>query len=96
MAKLYDISTIIPAIMLALMAVILFFGYDLSKKKLVVVHTQLNALRAGEGETLDRMEANASYEEAVEGTDAALDFLNNELAGKAEAAVEEAPAQDNE
>ncbi|MBR6360674.1 MAG: hypothetical protein IKS04_02660, partial [Clostridia bacterium] len=48
LAKLYDISTIVPAIMLALMAVILFAGYDLSKKKLVTVHEELTALRAAE------------------------------------------------
>ncbi len=32
LSKLYDISTLIPAIALALMAIILLFGYDLSKK----------------------------------------------------------------
>ncbi len=79
LTKLYDISTIVPAIMLALMAVVLFFGYDLSKKKLVLVHAQLDALRAGEGETLDRIESDASYEQAMDGTTAAIDILNNEL-----------------
>ncbi len=48
LSKLYDISTIVPAIMLALMAVILFFGYNLSKKKLAVMHEQLAAIRAQE------------------------------------------------
>ena len=46
--KLYDISTLVPAIMLALMAVTLFFGYNLSKKKLASVHEELEALRAQE------------------------------------------------
>ncbi len=45
LSKLYDISTLVPAIMLALMAVILFAGYDLSKKKLETMHTQLAAQR---------------------------------------------------
>ena len=48
--KLYDISTLVPAIMLALMAVILFFGYDLSKKKLADVHEQLALQRRQEAE----------------------------------------------
>ena len=48
LSKLYDISTIVPAIMLALMAVTLFFGYNLSKKKLVEVHEQLKEIRANE------------------------------------------------
>ena len=46
LAKLYDISTLIPAIMLGLMAILLFFGYNLSKKKLAEVHTELEAQRA--------------------------------------------------
>ena len=46
--NLYKISTIVPAIMLALMAVVLFFGYDLSKKKLATIHEQLAANRAAE------------------------------------------------
>lgn len=46
LAKLYDISTIVPAIMLALMAVILFFGYNLSKKKLEEMHAQLSVKRS--------------------------------------------------
>lgn len=48
LSKLYDISTIVPAVMLALMAVTLFFGYNLSKKKLVEVHEQLKEIRANE------------------------------------------------
>lgn len=46
--KLYDISTLVPAIMLALMAITLFIGYDLSKKKLAVIHEQLAEIRANE------------------------------------------------
>lgn len=43
--KLYDISTIVPAIMLALIAVILLFGYNLSKKNLEEMHRQLDLKR---------------------------------------------------
>ena len=46
--KLYDISTLVPAIVLALMAVILAFGYNLSKKKLAVLHTELEEIRQNE------------------------------------------------
>ena len=45
LSKLYDISTLVPAIMLATMALILFFGYDLSKKKLATMHEQLEVQR---------------------------------------------------
>jgi len=48
LAKLYDISTVVPAIMLALMAVILFCGYNLSKSKLESVHKDLETVRAKE------------------------------------------------
>ena len=48
--NIYNISTIVPAIMLALMAVVLFFGYDLSKKKLAEIHTELEQKRAAEAE----------------------------------------------
>lgn len=48
LTKLYDISTFVPAIMLALMAIILFCGYNLSKSKLVEVHNELEAVRAKE------------------------------------------------
>ncbi len=46
--NLYKISTIVPAVMLGLMAVVLFCGYDLSKKKLAAVHEELAAIRASE------------------------------------------------
>ncbi|MBR0120962.1 MAG: hypothetical protein IJM10_04155, partial [Clostridia bacterium] len=48
LAKLYDISTFVPAVMLALMGVILLVGYDLSKKKLRTVHADLAAIREAE------------------------------------------------
>lgn len=48
-AKLYDISTLVPAIALALMAVILAFGYNLSKKKLPEIREELLKLRQAEG-----------------------------------------------
>ena len=48
LTKLYDISTLVPAIALGLMAIILAFGYNLSKKKLSVLHTELEKIRAGE------------------------------------------------
>ena len=48
LSKLYDISTFVPAIMLALMGVILLVGYDLSKKKLQTVHADLVAIREAE------------------------------------------------
>lgn len=41
LAKLYDISTLVPAIFFALMAVVLFFGYNLSKDKLDKMHAEL-------------------------------------------------------
>ena len=34
--------------MLALMAIVLFFGYDLSKKKLAEIHEELKVMRAKE------------------------------------------------
>lgn len=46
--KLYNISTLVPAIALALMAVILAFGYNLSKKKLSHLHTELEQIRQNE------------------------------------------------
>ena len=46
--RLYDISTLVPAIALALMAVILAFGYNLSKKKLSALHTELEQIRQNE------------------------------------------------
>ena len=48
LSKLYDISTLVPAIMLVLMAVLLFAGYDLSKKKLTAVRADLAERRAAE------------------------------------------------
>lgn len=48
MTKLYDISTLVPAIALALMAVLLMFGYNLSKKKLVSMRAELDQARATE------------------------------------------------
>ena len=47
-SNIYKISTIVPAIMLAIMAVVLFFGYNLSKSKLAEVHEELKARRAAE------------------------------------------------
>lgn len=46
--KLYNISTLVPAIALSLIAVILIFGYNLSKKKLAYLHTQLQEIRQSE------------------------------------------------
>lgn len=48
LSKLYDISTLVPAIMLALMAVVLFFGYNLNKKKLEAMHLELEEIRQSE------------------------------------------------
>lgn len=45
-AKLYDISTLIPAIVLTLMFVLLGFGYKLSKNKLAEMHEVLDRQRA--------------------------------------------------
>ena len=46
--KLYDISTLVPAITLGVMCVLLAFCYSLSKKKLAVVHEQLQEIRENE------------------------------------------------
>lgn len=43
--RLYDISTLVPAITLGVMCVLLAFCYSLSKKKLAVVHEQLAEVR---------------------------------------------------
>ena len=43
--KLYDISTLVPAITLGVMCILLTFFYSLSKKKLAVVHEQLAQVR---------------------------------------------------
>lgn len=48
--KLYDISTLVPAIVLGLIAIILAFGYNLNKKRLAVLHDELEALRQAEAE----------------------------------------------
>ncbi len=45
MEKLYDISTLVPALVLTLVAVILGFGYNLSKKKLEEMRVQLSENR---------------------------------------------------
>ncbi len=45
MDKLYDISTLVPAVVLAVMAVIMMFGYNLSKSKLSVMHKELTENR---------------------------------------------------
>lgn len=45
MSKLYDISTLVPAIALALMAVLLMFGYNLSKNKLATMREELEKVR---------------------------------------------------
>ena len=47
-AKLYDISTLIPAIVLFLMFILLAFGYKLSKSKLAQMQEALDAQRAVE------------------------------------------------
>ena len=46
--SLYNISTLVPAIALTLVAVILAFGYNLSKKKLSVLHSELEEIRQNE------------------------------------------------
>lgn len=48
LTKLYDISTLVPAVALGLIAVILVFGYNLSKKKLEQMHLQLTQTRSNE------------------------------------------------
>ena len=46
--KLYDISTLVPAITLTLLAILLGLGYNLSKKKLAVLQPQLKEIRENE------------------------------------------------
>lgn len=48
LSKLYNISTLIPAIMLAVMFVVLMFGYNLGKAKIAELHQQLQAERDSE------------------------------------------------
>lgn len=43
--KLYGISTLVPAIILIVLFVLLFFGYKLSKKELEKLHTELQSVR---------------------------------------------------
>lgn len=46
--KLYTISTLVPAIVLAIAAIVLAFGYNLSKKELPALHAQLERIRNNE------------------------------------------------
>ncbi|MDE6110307.1 MAG: MFS transporter, partial [Eubacterium sp.] len=46
--KLYDISTLVPAIVLSLAAILLAFGYNITKKRLAVLHTELEEIRQNE------------------------------------------------
>lgn len=48
MNRLYDISTLVPAIVLGICALLLIFGYDLSKSKLKVMRKELSEVRANE------------------------------------------------
>lgn len=48
LGKLYDISTIVPAVALSLIAVILLFGYNLSKSELAKIKIQLDEFRQSE------------------------------------------------
>lgn len=47
--KLYDISTLVPAIILAVMFILLRFFYKLSKEKLAELHNNLEEMRRAEG-----------------------------------------------
>lgn len=46
--NLYNISTLVPAVVLAVVAVILTFGYNLTKKKLSQLHIELDEIRQNE------------------------------------------------
>ena len=46
--KLYGISTLVPAIILTVLFVLLFFGYKLSKKELEKLHSALESSRESE------------------------------------------------
>ena len=46
--KLYGISTLVPAIILTVLFVLLFFGYKLSKKELEKLHAALESSRESE------------------------------------------------
>lgn len=48
MNKLYDISTLVPAIVLLVVALVLMFGYTLDKKRLNELKTQLSEIREEE------------------------------------------------
>ena len=41
LAKLYDISTLVPAIFFLIMALVLFFGFDLTQNKVTEMHNAL-------------------------------------------------------
>ena len=43
--KLYGVATLVPAIILIILFILLFFGYKLSKKELEKLHNQLNSSR---------------------------------------------------
>ena len=47
-AKLYDMATLVPAIVLLVMFLLLTFGYKLSKEKLVDVYAELAKRREQE------------------------------------------------
>lgn len=47
--KLYDISTLVPGIILAVMFILLRFFYKLSKEKLAELHNNLEEMRRAEG-----------------------------------------------
>ena len=48
LAKLYDISTLVPAIFFLIMALVLFFGYNLTKDKVTELHAALIEQRKNE------------------------------------------------
>lgn len=48
LSKLYNISTLVPAIMLTIMFVVLAFGYNLGKGKIAELHTELAKIRGTE------------------------------------------------
>ena len=48
--KLYDMATLVPAIVLVIMFLLLAFGYSLSKEKLVELYADVEAKRAADAE----------------------------------------------
>ena len=48
--KLYDMATLVPAIVLVIMFILLAFGYSLSKEKLVELYADVEAKRAADAE----------------------------------------------